>query len=263
MPSKVIDQFQSDSQRIATGATAVAEEVGASLTKLFAPYLEDGESGVDWALAQKLISRVVESRSEDLEDIDQQLEIERAANKSLRGERNSVARALRSELRAARFLMDEIFDEGLSTSTFTRRLISQVKPGALARLARETAAALRSPEVAPKRAVATGAFPEPAALANALENRAGELEQLLVRLAPKRKLETLGVGAKNQQLQEANDSRLRSQDLLYGIYRGAGYDHLAARLRPKRARRGNGVEAMNEQEGGASMGVGLASAVEA
>jgi hypothetical protein len=65
---------------------------------------------------------------------------------------------------------------------------------------------------------------------------------------------TFGVGEKKQHWQEAHARRLQIQDLLFGIYRGAGYDHLAARLRPKRARRA--AEGMGGQEGGDKASVG-------
>jgi hypothetical protein len=163
-----------------------------------------------------------------------------------------VMEEMRSELRSARFLLDESFDRSLPSGIFTRRNISQVRPLALVRLARETAANLRSPEVTPSRQLAGGAFADPAALAEALDRRALELEQLLERLTPKRKKVTFGVGEKKQHLQLAHARRLRIQDLLFGIYRGAGYDHLAARLRPKRARRA--AEAVGRQEGGGQEG---------
>ena len=231
MSSKLIDQFQSESLQVSAGAAAMAQEVGTTLAEEFAPYLEEGEKPVDWELAQKL-----------------------------RGERDRLAAELRSELRSARLLLDESFDKNLSTGIFTRRQISVVRPVALARLARETAASLRSPEVAPTRSLAGGAFPEPAGVAEALDRRAQELENTLALLARKR--ETFGVGVKNQTLQEAAGGRRRAQDLLYGIYRGAGYDHLAARLRPKRRATAAASGDMGKKEGGAVSAQPAASVAE-
>lgn len=248
MSSKLIDQFQADSQLVAAGAAAMSEEVGTMLAEHFAPYLREGEKAVDWVLAQQLISRMLAQKGQHLDQLDQRLEVERASNKSLRAERERVVAEMRSELRSARLLLDESFDRSLPSGIFTRRNISQVGPVALVRLARETAASLRSPEVSPSRQLAGGAFADPAGVADALDRRALELEQLLERLTPKRKRVTFGVGEKKQHWQDAHARRLQIQDLLFGIYRGAGYDHLAARLRPKRARRA--TEAMGGQEGG-------------
>ena len=260
MSSKLIDQFQSESLQVSAGAAAMAQEVGTTLAEEFAPYLEEGEKPVDWELAQKLISRMLAKKGQQLDHVDQALELDRAANKKLRGERDRLAAELRSELRSARLLLDESFDKNLSTGIFTRRQISVVRPVALARLARETAASLRSPEVAPTRSLAGGAFPEPAGVAEALDRRAQELENTLALLARKR--ETFGVGVKNQTLQEAAGGRRRAQDLLYGIYRGAGYDHLAARLRPKRRATAAASGDMGKKEGGAVSAQPAASVAE-
>jgi hypothetical protein len=248
MSSKLIDQFQADSQLVAAGAAAMSEEVGTVLAEHFAPYFQEGEQAVDWALAQKLIGRMLAKKSQGLGHVDQTLQVDRAAGKAIRAERDQVAAELRRELRSARLLLDESFDRNLSSSIFSRRKISEVRPLGLARLARETAASLRSPEVSPTRTLSGRAFPERSGLAEALDSRALQLEQMLELLAPKRKRETYGVGMKKEHLKEANAGRMRVQDLLFGIYRGAGYDHLAARLRPKRIRRA--VDGMAKQEGG-------------
>ncbi len=262
MSSKLIDQFQSDSQLVSAGAAAMAEEVGTMLAEHFAPYLEEGEKAVDWVLAQHLIGRLLAKKSQDLDELDQRLEVERAANKSLRAEREHVATELRRELRSARLLLDESFGRDLPSAIFARRKISQVTPGPLVRLARETAAALRSPEVSPMRSLTGGGLsragnpgrssrpPGPGAGATA---RARGAEAQAV---------TFGVGEKIQRWQEANTRRMRVQDLLFGIYRGAGYDHLAARLRPKRARRA-AAEGMGTRKRGNKAGAQLAAATAA
>jgi hypothetical protein len=135
MSSKLIDQFQTDSQLVAAGAAAMSEEVGTMLAEHFAPYLREGEKAVDWVLAQQLISRMLAHKGQHLDQLDQRLEVERAANKSLRAERERVVAEMRSELRSARLLLDESFDRSLPSGTFTRRNISQVGPVAKASVA--------------------------------------------------------------------------------------------------------------------------------
>lgn len=237
MPSVQIDRFQSESRLITAGALEMAPAVGATLSEQFDVYLEEGEKAIDWVLLQKLISRMLASKGRRLDEVDQSLELERTNSKSLRAERDRLVVEMRRELRAARFLLDEKFDRDLATGIFRRRELSRVTPLALVRLARETAESLRAPGLQVSRQLDPGAFPEPANLADVLDRRAQALDVQLELLAPKRKRETFGVGEKDQEWQEAMTARMRGQDMLFGLYRGAGYDHLAARLRAKRRKK--------------------------
>lgn len=237
MPSRLIDRYRADSQAVATGAEEVAEEVGAALAERFRPFLQDGESQVDWVLAQKLASRLLASRDQRLDGIDLQLELERTTNKKLRADRQKIATKVRSQLRAARHLIDESFGKDVAVGIFRQRRVSEIAPERLVRLARETVEALRSPELLPSLNLAGEDVGDPADLAGKLERRANELAEHLEVLIPKRKRETMRVGAKQEGWQEATKVRLQAQDMLVGFYRGAGFDHLATRLRPKRRRK--------------------------
>ena len=245
MPSRQIDRFRSASQSVTTGAEEVAQEVGTSLEERFRPFLAPGEAPVDWVLAQKLIARLLASKDEDLDGIDRLLELERSTNKKLRADRQRIAAKLRGQLRAARLLIDESFGPGVATGIFRERRVGEVTPPRLVRLARETVEALRSPELQPSLALTGADVGDPAILAAAIERRAEELAQHLAVLVPRRKRETLAVGAKQASWEEANSFRRRAQDMLFGLYRGAGFDHFASRLRIKRPRK-----AETEQEGG-------------
>lgn len=232
MPSRLVLKFRSQSEPVIAGALETAEEVTGSLAAIYDVFLEDGEQKIDWTLLQKLISRRLASKSLRLAELDAGLEVGRSGDKELRRERNRLAALLRGELRAARFLLDESL--GREAGLLRWRELSQVMPAGLVPVARETAASLRSSAMLAEASLsATGAFPNASGLAGALDRRALELDQQLQLLAPKLKRETFAVGEKSQEWEEANSARLRSQDLLFGLYRAAGKDHLAQRLRPK------------------------------
>jgi hypothetical protein len=234
MPSRLVLKFRSQSEPVIAGALETAAEVTGSLAATYDVFLEEGEQKIDWTLLQKLISRRLASKSLRLAELDAGLEVGRSGDKELRRERNRLAALLRSELRAARFLLDESLGREVSAGLLRWREPSQVMPAGLVALARETATSLRSSAMLAEASLtATGAFPDPTGLAGALERRALELERQLQLLAPKLKRETFAVGEKSQEWQDANSARLRSQDLLFGLYRAAGKDHLAQRLRPK------------------------------
>jgi len=233
MPSQTVLRFQTASESVIASAAATADEVALSLAQVFDPLLAAGEPRVDWALVQKLASRRLSEKSLRLAEVDERLELARTGDKELRQQRNELVKLLRGELRSVRLLLDEKVGREVSAGLFRWRNPSQLKPSTLVVVARETAVALRASSLLDAAKEASGAFAAPGEIAAALENRAGELGALLDDLGPKRKRQTFDVGEKSQEWQEAYSARLRSQDLLYGLYRAAGKDHLAQRLRPK------------------------------
>lgn len=234
MPSQSVVRFQTQSESVTAGAIETAAEVAVSLKAIYDEFLEAGESAVDWALVQKLVSRRLSSKGLRLAEVASRLEVGRTGDRELRRDRDRLAEQLRSELRSVRLLLDEALGKEISAGLFRWRQLSQVTPAALVPVARQTAVSLRSSSLLPAASLtASGAFPDPPELADALDRRALELEQMLGALAPKRKRETFEIGEKGQEWREAYSARLRSQDLLFGLYRAAGKDHLAQRLRPK------------------------------
>ena len=258
MPSKIVTRFRSKIEPVVSGSLETAAEVAAALAEVFDGFLEEGETRIDWTLLQKLISRRLASKGQRLGEVDSRLEVNRSNDKQLRQERNRALTTLQRELRSARFLLDESFGRELAAEVLRWRRFSRVDPAALVALARETAAKLlTAPSFSPKRADGPEGLPQPEVVAAALERRALEVEGHLEQLAPKRKRETFEVGEKSEELQEAKSAQLRSQDLLFGLYRAAGKDHLASRLRPKARTRSAKPEAAggttpNPKEGGSS-----------
>lgn len=252
MPSRKVVRLDNEIRQIMAGAHKMAEPVAADLVARFAQLLEPGEASPDWALLQRLTGRLIGRTHEKLIALDHQLEIGRTTNKKLRDERSTLETSLRAELRSARFLLDETFGKDLGGDLFRWRRLARLNARSMVLLARETAVSLRTPQLALGKLTE----PTPSALgtaeqvATALEAKATALESHLEQLEPNQKQETFEVGRKEQEWQEAHRSRLAAQDLLFGLYKAAGHDHLAARLRPKRR-----VKSVSEemQEGGTTM----------
>jgi len=234
MPSRTYLRFHTESESVIGSVVATAEEVAASLAEIFDSLLETGEQPLDWVLLQKLAGRRLALRAQRLGEVDERLELARTGEKELRRDRDRVAGQLRGELRSVRLLLDENLGREVATGLFRWRYLSQVNAANLVPVARETAAALRASTVlASASLAASGAFAPPGEIADALDRRAGELARLLEILRPSRQRQTFDVGEKSHEWQEASSARLRSQDLLFGIYRAADKEHLARRLRPK------------------------------
>lgn len=234
MPSQLVLRFQAHSESVIAGTAATAGEVARALGEIFDPLLEAGEERVDWVLVQKLAGRRLAERASRLAEVDERLELARTGEKEVRQERNRLVRLLRSELRSVRHMLDEKLGREVSSGFFRWRHLSQIRPASLSTVARETAAALRaSTLLGSANLAASGTYATPAAIADTLDAAADGLDQLLGNLGPQTKRQTFDVGEKSQEWQEAYSARLRSQDLLFGLYRAAGKDHLAQRLRPK------------------------------
>ena len=252
MPSRKVTRLDNESRQVMAGAHQMAESVAVDLQARFAELLEPGETAPDWALVQRLTGRLIGRTHQNLIELDHQLEIGRTTNKKLRNERSSLENRLRAELRAARFLLDETFGKDLGGDLFRWRRLARLNARSMVLLARETAASLRTPQLAlTKLTEGTPSSLGPVEqVASALETKANALESHLEQLEPNQKQEVFEVGRKEQEWQEAHRSRLAAQDLLFGLYKAAGHDHLASRLRPK-VRVRSASEEM--QEGGTTM----------
>jgi hypothetical protein len=252
MPSKTVARLDAQNRPLVAGVFEVAEEVGALLRKRFEPLLEPGETPPDWSLIQHLAGRLMKSNNRRLLDLDQTLEQGRTSDKQLRAERDELAGKVRGALRAARFLVDETFGKSLGAGVFRWRRLSQLNATSLVLVANEMVGSLRSPQLKVSSVLDTGT-PEAERVAAALEAASTQLEEHLELLEPTVKRETYSVGRKEQEFQETRAMQLVAQDLLVGLYRAAGQNHLAARLRPKQRKGREAGEAVPPQEGGAGM----------
>lgn len=234
MPSKMVTRFRSMTRPTIAGVTETAAEVAESLSAIYDVYVQEGEARLDWVLFQNLVNRRLIDKGKSLVDVDARLETGRTSEKEARAERDQIAADLRQDLTSARLLLDQSF--GRDSGHFRWRDLAHLVPAELIPVARETATSLRSsPKLALKAERTRKRYLDASGLADVLEEGAQLLEEQIETLvAPRRQRETYGVGEKGQELAEAHSVRLRTQDLLFGIYRAAGKDHLAARLRPKR-----------------------------
>ena len=250
MPSKLVTRFRSMTRPTIAGVGETASEVAASLAAIFGSYLQEGEAQIDWMLLQNLASRRLLDKGSSLAELDSRLEVGRTTEKEARTERKRLAAELRQDLAAARLLLDHTF--GKDSGHFRWREFSQLSPAELIPVARETAISLRtSPGLAAKAQASRTQYLDATGLAEVLEQGAQSLEDQIERMvAPQRQRETYDVGEKAQERAEAHSVRLRTQDLLFGLYRAAGKDHLAQRLRPKqRVKRAETTEGGGENTG--------------
>ncbi len=187
MPSKRITTFRSAAHPVIAGALETALEVAGSLGEVYDAFLGETETPIDWSLLQKLVSRRLTSRGLRLAELDARLEVGRTADQQLRRDRDRLVATLRRPSCARR--------ASCSTKASAATAPSGWCAGATSRRCCRRRwcrwRGRRRPRCGPRRLLAKSlhpaavagpapdALPEPAALADALERRALELEQLL------------------------------------------------------------------------------------
>lgn len=222
----------------AATAREFKEQVQQGLEKRLRALLRDGETLPDVTLLQELLGRLLELSGNGVLQIDEIYTSRLVDAAALRGQRDQLAGQLRSRLQQVRFLVDKSIGGPAAKAALRDRRLSYVKPSLLVAAARDFARVLRDPKHAwqedDDKAVL---YATAAKVATTLETEAGALEEVLLRLAPQSKANQNELGTKKAEVEAATETNKRCKDALYGLYRLAGLDFHAERLRPKVRRR--------------------------
>lgn len=238
MSSKMVTR-QYDLTALAAGAALEnAPAVAAKLNELLAAHARADGPVVDWQASIDQVGRFLQDTARALLDRDASNERTRTRQIQLREQRDLAAEKVRAELRSLRFLFDEVFGKEKSLRLFpARRELSFANPQNLLRSAKELAELLRSDRITwPTEPVGRHLVP-PAELAASLEASSAALEEPLEALRPKKRAGEVARNVKNEGLAVTTDVMRRGTDFLVGVYRLAGLDEAAARLREGRSRR--------------------------
>lgn len=232
---RVPDKQHREAIEIAASARQFKVQVQEALAARLAGKLQEGESLPDLTVFQEAIGRLLEENSAQIRDAALRHTQELANTSGLRAQRNQLVAGLRARLRDVRYLVDRSVDPATAKTALRDRRVSRVAPDLLIAGARELAVILRNPSHPwiGDNAV-FGTAPEVAAM---LETEAGQLEELLFRLAPQKKASQEQLGAKKAEIEAVTETNRRCFDVLFGLYRLAGLDFHADRLRAKARRR--------------------------
>lgn len=229
-------------EAIEVSAAARQFKVGVrqAIEALLAAELREGETMPDLDFFQELIGRRLDSSSSAMSEIDSRCTSQLVSLAALRVRRDELAGKLRERFRDVRYLLSRAALDGIFKAALPLRegRISKVKPLSLLQGARDLVVILRDPELAigaadPAWASAAAGF------AAALEAEAGQLELVLAELSPQQKAKEGNLGAKVADLRAAVETNRRCAELLFGLYRVAGLDFHAERLRPRGKRKRN------------------------
>ena len=243
---KTTAQYQLESGELAAAARRFKTEVQQGLEGLLSGELRDSERLPDLTFLHELIGRLLDRNSNQLAEVDgrQSNQLRNAA--VLRAERDQLSEALRARMRDVRYLLDRNVQEGAVKATLRDRRLSVVRPRLLVSGARDLIAALRDPKLSLERLSEDRTVPSAEALAQALESEIAQLEQVLLLLSPQKKESEAELGSKRAEVEKVTEKNRRCADALFGLFRLAGIDFHAERLRPK-ARSKKRVEERKEE----------------
>lgn len=222
----------------AAAAKVWAPPVGAALEDLLRPYLEQGEAMPDAVLLQRLVGRLLADREKQLDTVALKAQDHRANAAGWRIRRDAAAKALREELRRARFFFDETRGKGEGARQGLGEGLSYMAPSHLARTGAQAAATLDYFEAdLPRKET----LPPAGALAQAIREKVAALEATLEKLEPRRQDAEISRVKRTQEHAKIEKAIRRSAGFLAGLYKLCDFEDFAKKVRPvfrrKRRRR--------------------------
>lgn len=222
---------------VASAAREFKEEVQAAITAVLAPLSREGESLPQLAQLQELVARLLEQTGGEALEVDQRYTNQLVNSAALRQQRNALMAQLRKDIRHVRYLLDNSVGSAVVKATLRERRVSVIRPELLVGAARDLVKTLRDPDLALENLADKDFFANVEQSAAKLEDGANRLQEALMRLSPQKKASERGLKAKVTGIDDATEKNRRCADLLFGLYRLAGLDFHAERLRPKARRR--------------------------
>lgn len=173
---------------------------------------------------------------------------ERRQDSRLRTKRDRLVKDLVAELRKAQFLIDSVLGPGWSAEVIGIGTgLHQIKPERLEQVAAQAVAELRNPDSALATLVPTGkSLGGAAETATLIEDLQLQLSKTLDELSKSLRRTQTALGAKQELAQQLAGETQRVTAVMQAIYRLAGLDFHADRLRPPQP---SSAEDREEQEG--------------
>ena len=238
MYSKVVARELETAQEIVSAVAKSVDKVALSLQQRLAS--ETAQlTPVDWKTVLDTLGHNLLETTGSLVEQDAEYQTQRLLEKQSRERRNAAMEKVRNQLRGARFLLDQTFGREKASAYFPDRSdLTRVLPRNLLALARSIAQVLRGAEVEWPTAESGPHVPKQAELAAGLDLAANELEAMLNALAPERSGSVFTRGTKKAELVATRQALSSTTAALSGLFRVAGFDYAARRLRPQPQSRG-------------------------
>lgn len=212
------------------------DDLTAGLNRVFAPALREGQQLPDWNQFQLLSSQLLADWAVQVNQNDHQRTIALVEKNTLRQRAEQVARSVRARIGSVRKEMAAVYGEEVLTRTLLAGACES-EPEALLGQARKIQARLRDPELS-LPAPLYGEPVDPVAMAASLDGVVGLLDAAVAGIVELRKRGDQALFAKADGLARLNCYYVNLTRCLEGMYRLAGLDEVADRIRrQKRAAR--------------------------
>ena len=239
MPSRVVTRQHDRSALIASAAKKNADAVSAALNARLASHFQKANlPEIDWKPILEVVGQFMLDSGKTLLERDGDLQLRRRLERQLRDRRDLAAEQIRKQLRGVRFLIDQAFGKEKARLLFPARAeLSNLDPRNLLRVAKEIIELLQGSGIVWPTVEQLGYAPPPAQLIAALEQSIPALDLALDDLRPEKRGAEFALGTRQMDLDLTVDAMQRGGDCLYGLFRFAGFDFAADRLRPRRRRK--------------------------
>lgn len=272
MFSKVVARQLEEATKIGSAAIKNADQVAERLGQHFAPRLRADQEQPDWKLVFETLGRNLIEASDQLGQQEATYQTQLRLEKQLRDQRDETIEKVRNQLRGARYLLDQVFGKEKASALFPLRAdLARVIPRNLVPMARAMGLLLRGSGVTWPALDGEGHVPKPLELAVSLDGAVAELEVVLGQLTPEKKGNVFLLGNRRAELDATAKVVSATASALAGLFRVAGFEFAAQRLRTKTRRRPRLGEGQGEPDKDAAMrlervdpsGLGLVVPVEA
>lgn len=235
MPSKLVADRQKSARSVLALSGTQVPTIVARLTELLTPYLQGDERLPDIELFVQLVLRLLDAACTRMMEADRANHAERDDDHAPRKERNRTVKALYHELTATRELLKGVFGRAaaraLGFSGITPR-----DPVALSLFADHVLQALRERDLPPPKIPSITW--DPSQILGRLTALHNQLDRLLEDLRAERIQAVETHLNKHRTIAEYDDRFGRAATFLEALFRLAGADDLAERVRPSRRRPG-------------------------
>ena len=249
MFSKVVARQLEEATKIGSAAIKNADQVAERLAQHFAPRLRADQGQPDWKLVFDTLGRNLIEASDQLNQQESTYQTQLRLEKQLRERRDEAIDKVQNQLRGARYLLDQVFGKEKASILFPSRAdLTRVVPRNLVPLAKAVVLLLRGSGVTWPPLDSEGHVPKPLELAVSLEAAVGELAGVLGELAPEKKGNVFLLGNRRAEFDATAKVISATALAVAGLFRVAGFDFAADRLRTKTRRRPKSEEEQGEPE---------------
>ncbi len=248
MPHRMVTQLETDCDNLSAAAGKHNPLISEALTEMWRSNLPKGQKMINLFQLQACLADDLINHRDRLVGVDDALASGLTANRAQESARDSGVEALREKLFQARSTFEGVFGAGSSFKIFEEAPVIPSRPRELRRVAQRVVRNLTTPELKLPPTRQEGVTIDPVKLAQGIQRPLDKMVKALKSLAEKRRDVDQSLQQKGGSMSDLRSMVGRTARFLEALYDLAGYDILAARVRPSshRAARATAAARLSE-----------------